>query len=84
MLEPVRMYGYIPKLLNAYGRLELAESKLDILSPRHRAWPNSSRRRQRAANTASTSVRRSRAAGELPTKRPKPRSGQSIMSAVAG
>jgi alkylhydroperoxidase family enzyme len=37
MLEPLRMYAYIPKLLNAYGRLELAESKLDILSPRHRA-----------------------------------------------
>jgi AhpD family alkylhydroperoxidase len=37
MLEPLRMYAYIPKLLNAYGRLEVAESKLDILSPRHRA-----------------------------------------------
>jgi 4-carboxymuconolactone decarboxylase len=37
MLEPLRMYAHIPKLLNAYGRLELAESKLDILSPRHRA-----------------------------------------------
>jgi AhpD family alkylhydroperoxidase len=37
MLEPLRMYAYIPKLLNAYGRLELAESKIDILSPRHRA-----------------------------------------------
>ena len=37
MLEPLRMYAHIPKLLNAYGRLELAESKMDILSPRHRA-----------------------------------------------
>jgi len=37
MLEPLRMYAYIPKLLNAYGRLESAESKMDILSPRHRA-----------------------------------------------
>src|ERR1700743_714053 len=37
MPEPLRMYAYIPKLLNAYGRLELAESKMDILSPRHRA-----------------------------------------------
>jgi AhpD family alkylhydroperoxidase len=37
MLEPLRMYAHIPRLLNAYGRLELAESKLDILSPRHRA-----------------------------------------------
>ena len=37
MLEPLRMYAYIPKLLNAYGRLELAEAKMDILSPRHRA-----------------------------------------------
>ena len=27
MLEPLRMYAHIPKLLNAYGRLELAESK---------------------------------------------------------
>src|SRR5271165_4715773 len=37
MLEPLRMYAYVPKLLSAIGRLELAESKLDILSPRHRA-----------------------------------------------
>jgi AhpD family alkylhydroperoxidase len=37
MLEPLRMYAHIPRLLSAIGRLELAESKLDILSPRHRA-----------------------------------------------
>ncbi len=37
MLEPLRMYAHIPRLLNAYGRLEQAESKLDMLSPRHRA-----------------------------------------------
>jgi len=37
MLEPLRMYAHIPRLLNAYGRLEQAESKLDILSPRVRA-----------------------------------------------
>jgi AhpD family alkylhydroperoxidase len=37
MLEPLRMYAHIPRLLNAYGRLEQAEAKLDILSPRHRA-----------------------------------------------
>src|ERR1700741_395108 len=37
MLEPLRMYAHIPRLLNAYGRLEQAESKLAILSPRHRA-----------------------------------------------
>lgn len=37
MLEPLRMYAHIPRLLNAYGRLEQAESRLDILSPRHRA-----------------------------------------------
>ncbi len=37
MLEPLRLYAHIPRLLNAYGRLEQAESKLDILSPRHRA-----------------------------------------------
>jgi alkylhydroperoxidase family enzyme len=37
MLEPLRMYAHIPKLLSAYGRLEQAESKLDMLSLRHRA-----------------------------------------------
>jgi 4-carboxymuconolactone decarboxylase len=37
MLEPLRMYAHVPKLLSAYGKLEQAESKLDILSPRHRA-----------------------------------------------
>ena len=37
MLEPLRMYAHIPTLLNAYGRLEQAESKLHILSPRQRA-----------------------------------------------
>ncbi|MEE6179681.1 carboxymuconolactone decarboxylase family protein [Mycobacterium sp. 050134] len=37
MLEPLRMYAHIPRLLTAYGRLEQAESKLDILTPRHRA-----------------------------------------------
>jgi AhpD family alkylhydroperoxidase len=37
MLEPLRMYAHIPRLLNAYGRLEQAESKLNVLSPRHRA-----------------------------------------------
>ncbi|HKI39188.1 MAG TPA: carboxymuconolactone decarboxylase family protein, partial [Mycobacterium sp.] len=37
MLEPLRMYAHIPRLLNAYGRLEQAESRLDVLSPRHRA-----------------------------------------------
>jgi AhpD family alkylhydroperoxidase len=37
MLEPLRMYAHIPRLLNAYGRLEQAESKLGVLSPRHRA-----------------------------------------------
>jgi len=37
MLEPLRMYAHIPRLLNAYGKLEQAEAKLDILSPRERA-----------------------------------------------
>lgn len=37
MLEPLRMYAHIPRLLSAYGKLEQVESKLDILSPRHRA-----------------------------------------------
>jgi AhpD family alkylhydroperoxidase len=37
MLEPLRMYAHIPRLLNAYGKLEQAESKLDVVSPRQRA-----------------------------------------------
>ncbi len=37
MLEPLRLYAHIPRLLSAYGRLEQAESKLDVLSPRQRA-----------------------------------------------
>jgi AhpD family alkylhydroperoxidase len=37
MLEPLRIYAHIPRLLNAYGRLEQAESKLDVLTARHRA-----------------------------------------------
>ncbi|MHA7649313.1 carboxymuconolactone decarboxylase family protein [Mycobacterium sp. ML4] len=37
MLEPLRMYAHIPHLLRAYGRLEQAEAKLDMLSPRQRA-----------------------------------------------
>ncbi|BBZ43282.1 carboxymuconolactone decarboxylase family protein [Mycobacterium parmense] len=37
MLEPLRLYAHIPRLLTAYGRLEQAESRLDVLSPRHRA-----------------------------------------------
>ena len=36
MLEPLRMYAYIPRLLTAYGRLEQAEAKLDILNERQR------------------------------------------------
>lgn len=37
MLEPLRMYAHVPRLLRAYGRLEQAEAKLDMLSPRQRA-----------------------------------------------
>jgi alkylhydroperoxidase family enzyme len=37
MLEPLRMYAHIPRLLSAIGRLELVEAKLDMLSERHRA-----------------------------------------------
>ncbi|WP_156688111.1 carboxymuconolactone decarboxylase family protein [Mycobacterium sp. Marseille-P9652] len=37
MLEPLRMYAHIPRLLNAYGRLEQAEDKLGVLTPRQRA-----------------------------------------------
>jgi alkylhydroperoxidase family enzyme len=68
MLEPLRMYAHIPKLLNAYGRLELAESKLDILSPRHRALAE-----LKSATTVRCEYcidlgRRSPAAGESPTR----------------
>lgn len=37
MLEPLRMYAHIPRLLSAIGKLELTESKLDILDARYRA-----------------------------------------------
>jgi AhpD family alkylhydroperoxidase len=37
MLEPLRMYAHIPKLLSGYGRLEQAVAKLDLLDRRHRA-----------------------------------------------
>ncbi len=41
MLEPLRMYAHIPRLLNAYGKLEQAfgktNAKLGILTPRQRA-----------------------------------------------
>ena len=37
MLEPLRMYAHIPRLLTAYGRLEQAETKLNVLSRRERA-----------------------------------------------
>jgi 4-carboxymuconolactone decarboxylase len=37
MLEPLRMYAHIPKLLNGYGKLEQAVAKLDLLDRRHRA-----------------------------------------------
>ena len=37
MLEPLRMYAHIPRLLSAIGKLELAESKLHILDARYRA-----------------------------------------------
>jgi AhpD family alkylhydroperoxidase len=37
MLEPLRMYAYIPKLLTGYGKLEQAVAKLDLLDLRYRA-----------------------------------------------
>lgn len=38
LLDPLRMYAYLPKVLNAYGRLEQAQSTLQhVLSTRHRA-----------------------------------------------
>jgi AhpD family alkylhydroperoxidase len=37
MLEPLKMYAHIPKLLKGYGRLEQAVAGLDLLDRRHRA-----------------------------------------------
>jgi AhpD family alkylhydroperoxidase len=37
MLEPLRMYAHIPKLLQGYGRLEQAVAGLELLDRRHRA-----------------------------------------------
>jgi AhpD family alkylhydroperoxidase len=37
MLDPLRMYAHIPKLLSGYGRLEQAVAKVHLLDPRHRA-----------------------------------------------
>jgi AhpD family alkylhydroperoxidase len=37
MLVPVQLYAHLPRLLRAYGQLELATSKLHGLSDRHRA-----------------------------------------------
>jgi 4-carboxymuconolactone decarboxylase len=38
MLEPLRMYAHLPRVLSAYGRLEQAQSALDdVLCLRHRA-----------------------------------------------
>jgi AhpD family alkylhydroperoxidase len=37
MLDPLRMYAHIPKLLSGYGRLEQAAAKVHLLDLRHRA-----------------------------------------------
>ena len=37
MLDPLRMYAHIPKLLSGYGRLEQAVAKVHLLDLRHRA-----------------------------------------------
>ncbi|MCW2652995.1 MAG: 4-carboxymuconolactone decarboxylase [Mycobacterium sp.] len=37
MLEPLKVYAHIPKLLKGYGRLEQAVAGLDLLDRRHRA-----------------------------------------------
>ena len=37
MIEPLRMYAHIPKLLSGYGKLEQAAAKLDRLDRRYRA-----------------------------------------------
>ncbi|HEY7053230.1 MAG TPA: carboxymuconolactone decarboxylase family protein [Mycobacterium sp.] len=37
MLEPIRIYAHIPKLLSGYGKLEQAAAKVHLLDLRHRA-----------------------------------------------
>jgi len=37
MLDPIRMYAHIPKLLSGYGKLEQAVAKVHLLDLRHRA-----------------------------------------------
>ena len=37
MLDPLRMYAHIPKLLSGYGKLEQAVAKVHLLDLRHRA-----------------------------------------------
>ena len=37
MLDPVRMYAHVPKLLSGYGKLERAVAKVHLLDLRHRA-----------------------------------------------
>jgi alkylhydroperoxidase family enzyme len=37
MLDPLRMYAHIPKLLLGYGKLEQAVAKVHLLDLRHRA-----------------------------------------------
>ena len=37
MLDPVRMYAHVPKLLSGYGKLEQAVAKVHLLDLRHRA-----------------------------------------------
>src|ERR1700739_4661123 len=70
MLEPLRMYAHIPRLLSAIGKLEQVESKLDILRPRPRALPAGSRRRERPCPgaTGQPSARSWPASGESPTR----------------
>jgi 4-carboxymuconolactone decarboxylase len=37
MLDPIRMYAHIPKLMSGYGKLEQAVAKVHLLDLRHRA-----------------------------------------------
>ena len=37
MLEPLRIYAHVPKLLSGYGKLEQAAAKVHLLDLRHRA-----------------------------------------------
>jgi hypothetical protein len=63
MVEPLEMFAHAPGLLAAYGRLERAALKLNRVDKRLSDRAELKAPRSRSASTASTSGRRSRAAG---------------------